>query len=234
MLDFKNHLFPLCSGILLFYSNFAIAAQVDQSRMLDIAQYVIKMQTLNDSHAAEHIKVMAELIVDSKKPQDTALILDSIPPQGIAQHLRQLNTQGLKDNIAQQMLNVINIEIDQTSQMFNSCKVLGTAQKKANDLYAIKIECQVPNPSPLAIRNYQQQMAKINPNTHAQYRINHFKISQQILNQSDTRPFISELMIDTSQPPIYRPIIEDDSYFPNVVIDQRTDLFILKKAAATH
>lgn len=231
----KNRIFIFCTTtVLCIYSSLSIAAEIDQTRIRNIAEHVIKMQIINDPNAAQNLKSMAKLIVNSNNPQDMALILDLIPKQGIAQYLRELNTQGLTANTAKQMLKVINIEIDQSSQIFKSCKVLESVEKKATDLYSVQIECQVPSPSRQAIEMYQQQISQINRDDPTQYKIQHFQISQSIFTQSITRPFRSELMIDTSKPPIFRPVIEDDDYFPNVVINQRTQPFLSSKVAGNH
>jgi len=222
-------LLKLCCIGSLICSNPVIAAEIDQARMLDIARHVIKMQILNDPHATENINTLAELIVNSKQSQDTAPILAPIPKQGLAQHLREINTQGLTGTTAKSMLDVINQEIDQISSMFKSCYVLGTVQEIAQDLYAVPIQCLVPQPSLQAVHDYHQQVAKIRSNTQAQSKIQQLRISQHIFKQSETQIFHSELVIGTHQAPIYRPIIEDDNYFPNVVLDHKANALTIKK-----
>lgn len=222
------YIFSLSS---LIYSNTVFANTIDQMRMLNIAQTVIRMQIINDPKAANNLQHMAELIVNSKAPQDTAQILAPIPPQGIAQHLREVNIQTLQGQQAQQMLAVINTEIDQISQMFKHCKTMGTVEEKAPELYAVAIECYVPQPSVQAQQDYQQQLATLSQDNFSQYKIQHLKLRHDILAQSNSQPFIAELLFDTSKTPIYRPMIEEDDYFPNIVISKRSTSLLAQKVA---
>lgn len=228
----SNNLIKIyATGIVLSSSNL-YAADIDQSRMLLIAESVIQMQIINDPQIDKHLKTMAERIVNSKDPKDTALVLDSIPRQGIAQHLIDTNTQGMVDEQKKRLTTELYKQINLTSAMFKTCKVQGNIRQVNPHLYAVSITCQIPNPSSQAIKYYHRQMAKFDPEIDLhEYRIHHFNYSHRIETLAEKQAYNSELLIDTSVEPIYKPVIQNNDYFPIVMIDKVDNLFIKRKVA---
>lgn len=207
-------------------------SDIDQVRMIKISEQIIKMQILNDPNHKTENQILAELIMNSTQPQDTALVLNALPQNGIAQHLVEINTQGMVDEQKKRMTTELYKQIDFTSTMFKTCKVSGNIRQVSDHLYVVSISCQIPNPSAQALKIYHQQMAKFDPKIDIhEYKIQHFKYSHRIETSAAKQTYYSELLIDTSATPMYRPVIEDNAYFPNVIIDEVNHLFINRKVA---
>lgn len=228
----SNNLIRIYVTSILLNSSNLYAADIDQSRMLLIAESIIQMQIINDPQADKHLKTMAERIVNSKDPKDMALVLDSIPRQGIAKHIIDINTQGMVDEQKKRLTTELYKQIDLTSAMFKTCKIQRSIRQVNPHLYAVSITCQIPNPSSQALKYYHRQMAKFNPEVDLhEYWIHRFNYSHRIETSAEKQAYNSELLIDTSVEPIYKPVIQNNDYFPIVMIKKVDELFIIRKAA---
>ncbi len=226
--------FPI-NCLLMSFSllNLEVNAAQDASlqRVQQIAEYTIKMQILDAPNPQLITQKLAELMVGN--PLDHVAVqrfTDPIPVEGIANYLRKSNLQGLSSIEAKQMKPVIEKEIQQVSSMFRSCKIDSDIQKIQTD-YLVEITCRVPKPNADEKNAFQQQLLKFKSESAAVQKINYLHTKQQIFAQSEYQDFKSTLWIEIEDNGILRAVIENDAYFPNIVIDQRDRALELRKSA---
>jgi hypothetical protein len=207
----------LCS-----FKNYAFAQQVDKVRVQKIAKGIIKMQTLDDRNYKNNNLAIVQLMVgNSTDKKEIHRFLDKIPNEGIANHLRKINTEGLNSEQSKAMIQVIDEEIKQVSDLFRSCHVLPEIQQINEKHVSISINCFKPVLNSSQIYEFEKYIHNLSEVDKIQYKIMYLKAKQRFLAQATLKPYQSNLQIYIEDKNIYRAAIEEAESFPNIFLDQR-------------
>lgn len=219
----------LSSG--LFNVGVNAAQDLSLQRVHAIAEYTIKMQILDEPNPQQITQKLAQLMVgNTKNYMEIQKFIDLIPVEGIANYLRQMNLQGLSKIETKQMKPVLETEIQQISSMFRSCKIHPNIQKTQTH-YLVEISCSIPKPS-LAEKNaFQQKLQRFKAQSVSLQKIHYLNEKQKIFAKSQYDDFKTILLIEIKDHGILRSVIENDVYFPNIVIDQRDQVLELSTSA---